>query len=147
MLGNIGNESVFKINTTDKSRRFHRYFHMFHFWEIRNMNIWKNLRNLIKVCKCTFCFSQPTQFSTLIWDWPYLKTKAHSTILFLKIFVVKIIKFILYEVNSSIKLWQAIYCFICVIHFFQKTKQNKNKKKVQQQIQKSTKYLSINKYR
>ena len=39
------------------------------FWEnlfLKYMNTQKNLRNLVQVCECTFCFSQPTQFSRLI---------------------------------------------------------------------------------
>ena len=68
MLRNIGNESVFKINTTDKSRRFKQYFGVY-FWENlfpKYMNTCKNLTNLIQVCESTLCFSQPRHLNRLI---------------------------------------------------------------------------------
>ena len=40
VLGNIGNESIFKINTTDKSRTFNQYFHVFLFGKIYFWNTW-----------------------------------------------------------------------------------------------------------
>ena len=40
VLGNIGNESVFKINSTDKSRRFNQYFDVFLFGKIYSQNTW-----------------------------------------------------------------------------------------------------------
>ena len=47
VLGNIGNQSVFKINTIEKSRRFHQYFDVFlfriiYFWNTQILaKIWE----------------------------------------------------------------------------------------------------------
>ena len=73
MLRNIGNESIFKINTIETSRRYSRFlFGKTYFW-----NTWiltKNLRNFVQVCKCTFCFSQPTHSYLKTFDLKLLET-------------------------------------------------------------------------
>ena len=51
MLRNIGNESIFKTNTADKSRTFNQYFDV-SFWEnlfLKYMNTRKNVTNLVQV--------------------------------------------------------------------------------------------------
>ena len=79
----IANKSVFKINTAYKSTILNQYFDIFLFGKIYFWNTWifaRNLRNVIQVCECTFCFLQTTQFRMkylIHLRVKYLKTKAH----------------------------------------------------------------------
>ena len=40
VLGNIGNQPVFKVNATDNNRRFNQYFDVFLFGIIYFWNTW-----------------------------------------------------------------------------------------------------------